>query len=381
MLVVNAFVYDTRVQKEAKSLAEAGYDVIVFALHRAGLAQSESCDGYRIERIRLRSRGWGTFLAIRLLKYLEFFLRAIYRMLRQRPAIIHAHDLDALIPVCVAAFLTRARMIYDSHELWIEQYNLLLRAAQARRLLGVIEGILARRVDAVITVSPSIASLLAQRYRIPTPTVLMHSQEYRPVQRNDVLRQEFNIPPGQRIIIYAGVFAPGRGLENLVEAAVHLDHSVVVLMGPDQMNGQIEQLITARGLQERVFIREPVPPSEVSHYVASADLGVISTQNVDLSFYYGSGNKLFHYFMAGIPAAVSNHPEKRRVVETYDVGVVFDETDPTDIARAINELFNDQQTYQAMCQRARQVSRDTLNWQVESQKLLALYEQLVQTDK
>jgi glycosyltransferase involved in cell wall biosynthesis len=81
--------------------------------------------------------------------------------------------------------------------------------------------------------------------------------------------------------------------------------------------------------------------------------------------------------MAGVPVAVSNQPEKRRIVETYAVGAVFDETDPYDIARVINQLLDDEQTYQAMCQRARQVSHDIFNWEIESCKLLALYAHLL----
>lgn len=380
MLVINTFTRDTRVHKEAKTLAQAGHAVTVFALHDADLPESEIRDGYLVERIDVRSRQWCTSLPTRLLKYLEFNVRAIHRIARLRPAVVHAHDVNALIPGYAAARLSHARLVYDAHELWAERHAPLLQSDLMRRLLGAVEGILARRADAVITVNPSIADLLARRHRLSPPVVLMHCQEYGPVEHNNILRRELNIPADQRIVIYAGLLAPGRGLETLIEASAYLDQAVVVLMGPDRMNGQIGRLIADRGLQDRVLVREPVPPEDVSRYVASADLGVIPTQNVDLSYYYGAGNKLFHYLAAGIPAAVSDQPEKRRIVETYGVGAVFDQTDPRDIARVINNLLNDKETYQAMCRRARQVTRDTLNWRVESRNLLALYDQLLETD-
>ena len=121
-----------------------------------------------------------------------------------------------------------------------------------------------------------------------------------------------------------------------------------------------------------------MPPDEVARYVTSADLGVIPTQDVDLSYHYGAGNKLFHYIMAGIPAAVSDQPEKQRIVETYGVGAVFDQSDPQDIARVINSLLNDRERYERMCRNARRAAREELNWGHEARKLLALYERLLE---
>jgi glycosyltransferase involved in cell wall biosynthesis len=80
--------------------------------------------------------------------------------------------------------------------------------------------------------------------------------------------------------------------------------------------------------------------------------------------------------MAGIPAAVSDHPEKRRIVETFDVGTIFDEKDPRNIAQAINAVLDDEQRYQQLCRNARQATREKLNWTVEEQKLLQLYNSL-----
>lgn len=379
MLVTSTFTYDTRVQKETKTLAQdGGYDVTVFALHKGDAPQDETRDDYHVERIHIRSRRWGKSLPVRAIKYLEFCAHAVRRITRIHPAIVHAHDVDALIPGYIAASLSRAELIYDAHELWAERQHNIIRYPWLRRLVVAFEGLLSRRADAIITVNPSLANHLAEQHSIPMPTVLMHCQEYQPVARNDIIRQEFGIPPDQRIVIYAGLMKPGRGLDMLIRAAPYLDDAVIILMGPERIRGELEDLTGELGVQDLVYFRDPVSPEEVQHYVASSDVGVMPTQNVDLSYYYGAGNKLFHYLAAGIPAAVSDHPEKRRIVETYGVGVVFDETDPQDIARAINELLNDEETYQAMCQRAREATQETLNWRVESRKLLSLYVQLLE---
>lgn len=378
MAVINAFTHDTRVQKEAKTLAESGHQVTVFALHGSELPRSEARDGYRVDRIEIRSRRWGTHLLIRMLKYAEFSGRLILRLFRDQPDVVHAHDVNALIPGFVGARLTQAKLVYDAHELWAERRATLLQSDLLRRLLGTFERCLASRADALVTVNPSIAELLERRLGLSTtPTVLMHSHEYQETERGDILRKEFDIPDDHRIVIYPGLFVEGRGLEKLIEATPYLDRAVVVLMGRDELNGKLQSLVREQELEGRVFIRQPVPPEEVLQYVASADVGVMPTQSIDLSYHYGAGNKLFHYMTAGIPAAVSDQPEKRRIVETYRVGAVFDQTDPHDMARTINSLLNDSREYQEMCQRAKRVARNRFNWHIESRKLTTLYAELM----
>lgn len=54
MLVINPMTRDTRVEKEAATLAAAGHDVTVVATHDDGLPHDEQRDGYRILRLPYR---------------------------------------------------------------------------------------------------------------------------------------------------------------------------------------------------------------------------------------------------------------------------------------------------------------------------------------
>ena len=92
--------------------------------------------------------------------------------------------------------------------------------------------------------------------------------------------------------------------------------------------------------------------------------------------YYALGNKIFHYIAAGVPIAVSDQPERRRIVQKYGVGIVFDASDPQDIARKIRHVLQDPQSCQQMRQRARQAHLTELNWEKEAQKLCQVYQEL-----
>ena len=373
MLVLNPFTHDTRVLKEASSLAGAGFDVTVWAIKILGVPARERTREFQVKRFRQSLRS----LPIRPpgLVYAETIVKAALHLLQERADVYHAHDAKALPACYLAARVRKALLIYDAHEFLLSAGGSDWRSRVKSGLWLFLERSLIRYAQEIITVNVSIAQELTRLYDVE-PLVLMNCQEFTDTRRNNVLRQEFSISKDDRIAIYAGILAPGRGLEQMIHAARYLDDVVLVLMGPDRLEGKLQKLVRDLGVKDRVKIRAPVPPEDVAYYVASADIGVTATQAINPSYYYSLENKLLHYVMAGIPAAVSDHPEKRRLVETYDVCATFDETDPRSIAETIKSLLRHRHRYRQMCRNAKEAARAELNWSVEEQKLLNLYRSL-----
>ena len=76
--------------------------------------------------------------------------------------------------------------------------------------------------------------------------------------------------------------------------------------------------------------------------------------------------------MADTPVAMSDHAEKRMIVEQYGVGVLFDETDPKAIARAFEQFVTDTIAYPKAVTACRAASQ-TLNWQHEEYTFRSVY--------
>ncbi|MBW2037751.1 MAG: glycosyltransferase family 4 protein, partial [Deltaproteobacteria bacterium] len=237
--------------------------------------------------------------------------------------VFHAHDLNTLFPAAVLAKKTGASLVYDSHELYVHRNS---NENQWRRLRWLlIEAQMIRQVDEVITVSESIAEVLVERYKIEKPTLVRNVQEYSQTWRKGALRElpELqHVSPQDRIAIYAGRITAGRGLGIMVEASQYLKGVTIVLLGRENVaySRKLKAMIRARGVGHKVILVPPVEPDEVCEYISSADVGLMLTENECLSYYYGAGNKLFHYLMAGVPVIVSDQPEKRKIVERYEVG-------------------------------------------------------------
>jgi glycosyltransferase involved in cell wall biosynthesis len=378
MVAMNNFLHDIRVRKEAQALASAGHDVLVLAMKKPEARAEEQIAGFAVRRIALTTRPWPKRVSFQMVKYLEFSARVTRQITMFDPDVVHAHDFTALPVGWIASRLVGARLVYDSHEYWLGRDNPLYTSRIGRYVVKTVEGLIARRADSVITINRSIAEALAAQYGISLPTIVMNAQPLTTFQETDKLRPMLGVSSDTHIVIYAGSLRPHRGLEQLVQGMRYLSHDVVlVLMGPDRMDGRLQDYVDGMDLTSRVRIIPPVPEEDVASYVSAADVGVVASQSTCLNRYYGLGNKIFHYVAAGIPIAVSDQPERRRLAETYGIGLVFDETDPRDIARKIEELLSNAELRREMRGRARRAHSAELNWEAQEAKLLKLYERFL----
>jgi glycosyltransferase involved in cell wall biosynthesis len=387
MFVINGVAADTRVVKEASSLAATGRDVVVIGLREAAQARWERFHGFVIRRVRAdpfqrqtagaaRSPGvFGRALAPvgQMAALLDYSLRALVQGLRLRAEVYHAHDLVTLPVAWASARLQRARVVYDAHELFTEIARL---GRVSRVAFRILERLLIGRADRVITVNDSIAAELERRYGVRRPVVVMNCPPVEgqrlPRGATSGLRDRVGLGADVPIVLFQGMFMPHRGLENLVRATSRFRRAHLVFMGWGPLRPALEEQARQGGLAERVHFTDGVPLADLLQFTAGADLGAIPYRNVGLNNYYTSPNKLFEYCAAGVPVVASRLPELVKVVEGYGAGLTFDPESPDDIAAAVNALLEDP----AALQRAREGAAraaERFNWENESRKLLEVY--------
>jgi glycosyltransferase involved in cell wall biosynthesis len=388
MFVINGVVADTRVVKEAASLAASGREVIVIGL-REGDQPRETClQGFTVQRVgrdpfrrgvagQTRAPGAigrGLEPVRQVAGLLGYFLRAFRRGLRLRADVYHAHDLITLPLAWAAGRLRGARVVYDAHELFTEIGRL---GRMSRLVSRVAETALIGRADRVITVNDSIADELARRYHVPRPTVVMNCPSTEGTVSRDAsgLRARVGLGAEVPIVLFQGMFMAHRGLENLVRAVRWFARAHLVFMGWGPLRPQLEAQAAADGVARRVHFTEGVPLAELLRFTAGADLGAIPYRNVGLNNYYTSPNKLFEYCAAGVPVVSSAFPELVKVVDGFGAGRTFDPESPEDIAAAVNGLLESPEALaRARAGAARAARR--YNWENESRKLLDVYASL-----
>ena len=280
---------------------------------------------------------------------------ALYRTGRTlgRFDVVHANDLDTLPAAWLLARASRARLVYDAHELYADQEPDPPRLH--RGVARALEGVLARRADAVVTVSEPIADELRRRLRLrKAPSVVLNAPE----------RDDTEPPPradGPLRAIYQGAMDPGRPLEDLLVAAEHASEVRFTLRvaGADPV-----ALHETAAHLPNVEVVEPVPPDRLVEALRGYDLGLIVnrpvTRNDELVF----PNKLFEYLMAGLAVAVPRLPGMAPLVEGERVGVTYEPGRPELLGKALAEL--DPAAVGEMQLRARELAVSRLNAEAQA---------------
>lgn len=358
---------DSRILKEMGALASAGYDVSGSGVVLdEGAERSDIAFKADIDAIKLYSRKL-TFLP-RTLRHVasicELVTKMLPRAIRQRPDVIHCHDTLVLPLGVIVKFFTRAKLIYDAHELESDRNGL-------TRLQGLLtlrmEKVLWRFVDALIVVSPSIERWYHDSVGPKRSAIILNSPLFseRLPQDEDYLRRKFSIPAGRKVFVYVGILGHGRGIDLLIEAFKDSKvSSHVVFLGYGELSDQLKRL---EALHPNIHVHDAVPHSQVVPVVQSADFGLCLVQNVSLSDYYCLPNKLFEYCFAGVPVLASDFPDIRSVLEEYGVGECC-KLQPSNIRDAILRLEHSAPIF-------RFASLAPLTWQAQEQKLVALYQQ------
>src|SRR5262249_10250192 len=110
---------DTRVKKEARTLAAAGHAVTVFGVRWPGTDGAGNDLGFPVVRPSLPawvdSRGAANMLR-KTWNWYERMAPLVDAALASNPDVLHAHDLDTVGPASRAALARGTPCVYDDHE-------------------------------------------------------------------------------------------------------------------------------------------------------------------------------------------------------------------------------------------------------------------------
>lgn len=378
LVCISPLQHDSRVLRHAALLAQAGYEVRIFAqapLPAAPPTPVTTLPGPGSDtRVRL-----GMVLRQAPASLLPISADALYwgsatklaarrDLLRFKPDLVIANDWRALPVAHAAKRACKARIIYDSHEFASEEFADSRRwRLLARQHVVRIEERYIREADAVVTVSDGIADALAARYGMARPTVIANM----PARQETPFR-----PTGDLVtVLYHGVVVPRRGLEALIESVALWPASFrLVIRGPAQ--GGFDQYLRAlgSGLGERLSFEPAVPPEQVVAAAAQADIGIFLLSNSTTHARFAMPNKIFEYIQAGLMVISSDLPEIRKVVEAAGCGLLLHDGTPKAIAESLARLDS---THIDTCKQASLASARGLNFHAEGGKLVAMVANII----
>lgn len=398
MLLYGEIDHDARVRREAAALIAAGHEVCIGVLASSPAESVRFLDGARIVPVSPGSRrgtrpgakspftskargpfGGRVGRAVGAVRWLVGYV-ATYRAWRRHairalpPADVwHGHDLLGLFAARGLQARHGGRLVYDSHELFLETASASRMPGPVRKVIASMEGRAARSADAVITVNDAVAAELQRRYGVKAVVVMNCPPLLAGGRIQGALRTTLGL--GDRpVVLHHGALQVGRGIEQLIAATELLPPEVaVVLLGYGDRYDIAASAAESR-LAGRLYVHPAVPVDQIQSWVADATVGVMPFQPLTLNIRLSTPNKMFEFLERGVPMVVCDFPAIRQIVEDADAGIVCDTTSPEAIARAIETLLAEPPERRAARQASERHAAETkYNWGAQAAVLAGLY--------
>lgn len=270
-------------------------------------------------------------------------------------------DLDTMIPVWLAGKLRSKIIVYDAHEYFSQQKEIISRPF-VYRIWKWIEKTFVPKFKNGYTVSFSIAGEFKNLY----------GSDYQVIRNLPLQVSQLQIHGEKgKNLLYQGAVNEARGLEFLIPAMKKIDAQLEIY-GDGNFLDQTKSLIIKNNLQDKVFLRGKVLPENLDLITQGAYVGINLVENNGLNQYYSLANKFFDYIQNGLPQVTMNFPEYKRINDEFEVAILLDDLTENNIVSAVNKLLIDKYLYQRLQQNCLTAGL-MLNWQHEEKKLIDFY--------
>lgn len=380
MVHLSDFRLDSRIQRQARALAERGDEVDLVCLgERDELRVGDGVIRVHPVRCVKPSGGIGSYLR----GYSTFLVGAFARVaalaLRRRFDLVEVHNMpDFLTVSAVVPRLQGTPVILNLHDTLPELFATKFSVPYARvtRLLELEERLSARLADSLVTVTEGARRRLEARGLGGAPiVVVMNSPDEgafgprcqpAPVPADGAVR-----------LLYHGGTAPRFGVETLIRAFATLretaPRATLRVCGTGENLEQLRALAQSIA-PDRIEVAGPVPFSDIPGELRPAHIGIVPTlhdQFTELLLPV----KLLEYIHMGLPVVASRLPGITEYFSQDDLRL-FKPGDADDLAGAVRDVLS---AGDDALTRASHASRklEQISWDRQRERYLSLVDGLV----
>jgi glycosyltransferase involved in cell wall biosynthesis len=265
--------------------------------------------------------------------------------------------------------LGKGKAVVTVHDLSFARYPEYAEARNLKRLRKRFRYTL-ERADAIVTISEFSKRELIELYGVPSDRITAIHLGVTP-PREAVLKR----PVPYRYFLFVGTVEPRKNLGALLDAWRIVKSRrpgwpfKLLIAGRHGWNCEpAEAQARKRGVEADVIALNYVTYEDLPSLYRSAEALVFP------SLYEGFGLPPLEAMGCGTPVIASKSPAMPEIIG--DAGLMFDPSDPEDIARAIMQFHDDKQLRDALA--ARGLERVKLfNWRTTAEKTLGLYRRLM----
>jgi len=387
MLLEHSFPPDIRVEKEAKALLEAGFDL---SLVCAEGKETDNWNGMKIYKVPIPRD-----ILSKAKRFLSVVHPDFYRYLdnlfkKDFFDIIHVHDLRLVSTALKIKEKYGCKVVVDLHENYpagVREWNKASSGLKGFLKTKIdnydkwfkIESEVVKKVDKIIAVVDEMKERMIKQHNIPEDKILVVSnlEDEDFVKKAKVDKSLIQKYKDKFVVLYIGGFGAHRGIDIAIKGMKHINKDDVLLLlvgkGSEKIENEFKNLIRENNLENKVEMVGWQPFEKVFSYQSLANICIVphnSNEHTDNTI----PHKLYQYMMVGKPILVSSCPPLARVVKEAKSGLIFRAGDDKDFADKILEIYNDKTLQKQFSENGLKYTFELKHtWQEESKKLINLY--------
>lgn len=354
----------SRTFEHCREWVKAGYQVTivtgvpnfpkgkVFDGYRNKLWQRETVEGIRVIRVWTYITANEGFI-LRIIDYLSFMLSSFIASFFIRNIDLVVGTSPQFFTVCSAYLVGLVKRIpwaFELRDIWPESIRAVgaINQGFAFNLLEKLELFLYKKADIIISVTNSFKNSLVSRgidkNKIFVITNGVDSTQFKPRRKDQDLQKKFGLD-GKFVSGYIGTHGLAHSLETILDAARQLkdsqehDQYRFVLLGDGAKKHALQQRAEQENLDNVIFI-DSVSKDQVVRYWSLLDASIIHLKK-EVLFTTVIPSKLFECMGMGVPILHGVMGESAHIVETEDVGLLFEPQNSVALVRQLKKLATD----------------------------------------
>jgi len=351
----NSIIRHPRIWKIVSSLRKR-YTTVVLGWNREGVSSKE-INSYLVDLALFNARApFGKPTII--LYYPLFWIWILLKLIKYRPNIVHAIDLDTLIPSTIFKLMFRKKLVYDVHDRFAGYVP--PKHDTLHLLINSLEELLIKRANVLLTVSERVLHTFQRRPK--KCAIIMNCSE-------DYKLKGSKSKGGILTLVYTGLICKDQGLE-IVTTALNGLNDVRLLFAGRVADKVLLDKMTKLPNANYVGVLKRAESLELE---ASSDAMVVLYDLQYRKNQLSSPNKIFEAMMCGVPLITNMEVS---LVKEIDCGITV-QYNTEQVRDAIIKLRDDSELRKRLGMNGRKAFVEKYNWDKMEEKLYQIYGNLL----
>lgn len=367
MLLSKSIIGDTRVNREVKSIIDAGFSVKVFSWDREKnqfyRTKSESNIDVDFIGPLCPKRSLVNFV----LKLPLFWLSCMRNAKKEKISIVHAHDLDTLVIGFIISRFRNRPLIFDSHESYTDMIaNDVPRAII--KVVNFVQKLLIHKSDLVVVANDRIIPRIGADGALvvlncPSKTELDSTE-------NSDDKHESDFP---RTIGYFGTLEPHRFVLEAMEIVNQKSKWKLIIAGDGTLSKIVSDL-AARS--ESIEYLGTVTHDQAIKGLFRCDIVHVILDPDNLNNYISTPLRMFEAIAVGRPPIVTEGTYAAEIVNKENCGLIC-KFDPESFSKLLDEYADSSDRLKALGENGRLAFNREYNWETQVSKMIEAYRKML----